>query len=312
MIKKVKGVLGAAIATIAVASASLVTANTVTAQPADCADVYVTVIDGTGGDSPISIARKWGAEYEGREGYQIDHLNDQEYPATFWPLGPYSYDKSVSDGADAAYNRVRYNQTRCPESKNHLIGHSQGADVAERTIERLASEGHSDGITADLVGNPRRPGGVEDVLPGLFPGATMEGPHGNRGNAIARDHCVGGDFICDTPQPLQDPIGFVDSAAGYLFGTKHAGPEPVSELPTKSEDIYYPSQPQVRELPPPVYLPGPALPEVPLAPTEYGPLPNVDDLIKPYVPTPVKNYLPPEIQAVLPPEVLNFVPPPLY
>ncbi len=313
-VKKYKGVFGAVAIAALIAGSTVVATNTVAnAQPEDCAKVYVTVIDGTGGDSPVSIARNWGEKYEGRPGYQVDHLNRAEYPATFWPLGPYSYDKSVSDGADAAYNRVTYNQNRCPESKNHIIGHSQGADSAERTIERLAKEDRSAGVTADLVGNPRRFGGSEDVLPGLYPGAQMVGPHGDRGEAIVRDHCDVGDFICNTPQPLQNPIVFIDNAAGYIFGTKHAGPPPVSELPTQSEDILYQSPPQVRELPAPVYFPGPDLPEVYLPPIEYGPLPNVDDILPgPYVPTPVKNYLPIELQNVLPPEVLNFVPPPLF
>lgn len=318
MMKRMKGVYGTIAVAATILGSSVVVANsTATAQPADCADVYVTVIDGTGGNNPNSIARHWGAQYEGREGYQVNHLTRDEYEATFWPLGPYSYDRSVSNGADAAYNRVRYNQTRCPESKNHLIGHSQGADAGERALERLAKEGHSDNITADFVGNPRRVGGSEDVLPGLYPGASMAGPHGDRGNAIVRDHCDERDFICNTPQPLQNPIGFVDNLAGYVFGTKHAGPPPVTELPTQSEDILVPSAPQVKELPAPVYLPGPDLPELQLPPVEYGPLPNVDDVTHafnpgPYVPTPVKNYLPPEVQSVLPPEVLNFIPPPLF
>lgn len=309
MINKIKGILFA----ICISLAGMIgLSSPASAQPASCSEVYVIAANGIGASGPNSIAEKWADVYEGRPGY---HVSTLDYPQSFWPLGPYSYDASTQMGSQRMYDQVRWNQVNCPESQTILIGHSAGARVVDDTVTRLAREGYDYNVSADVIANPKRVGGVESTLSGLYPGASMTGPHGSYGNIPVRDTCRDGDGICDLPAFGSNPIGFIDGVAGYLFG-KHGNYAPNPVAPTVTEEILIPDGPQIRELPPQVILPAPVVPQVSLPPINYGPLPNINDVAKvlnpgPYVPTPVRNYLPVEVQNVLPKEVLEFVPPPL-
>lgn len=311
MFNKMKGMGYASLITLGLAVPTVL-ASPASAQPASCSEVYVIAANGVGASGPNSVAERWADEYRGKPGYQVSTL---DYPQSFWPLGAYSYDASTLMGSQRMYDQVRWNQTNCPESRTILIGHSAGARVVDDTVTRLAREGHDYNVAADVIGNPKRVGGAESTLSGLYPGASMTGPHGSYGNIPVRDTCRNSDGICDLPSLGSNPIGFIDGVAGYLFG-KHGNYAPNPTEPTVTEEIMLDDGPQIKELPPQVILPEIPVPHVSLPPVNYGPIPNINDIGAvlnpgPYVPTPVRNYVPVEVQNVLPREVLDFVPPPL-
>lgn len=288
-----------------------------------CPMVLVVGVDGTGGTGGASsLVRLHTDQYLGRPGYEVRHV---AYPATFWPLGAYTYDESRRRGAAAARELIESTHQRCPGTRYEGVAHSQGSAV----LGDAAADIHAAGTVPDelisvhLLSDPRHPGsGIETVLPGLAPGASMLGERGPHGDQRWSQVCVEGDGICDMPQPLQDPVGWVDSLVGYF--TKHPslyGPDRIdTEAPTTGP-VVVPAPSSVPIAPVP--LPGPALLQVPAPPLEPGPLPNLYDVTRmaddiaravtppPYTPTPLRAYVPPEVAAVLPPLVADFVPPPL-
>lgn len=237
----------------------------------NCSETYVIIANGIGAYGPNQIAERWADKYRTPE----NHVSTLDYPQSFFPLGPVSYDESTRQGSNLMYGQVRWNQENCPNSETVLIGHSAGARVVDDTVTRLAREGYDYNVKADVVANPKRVGGVESTLPGLYFGATMTGPHGSYGNIPVRDTCRQGDGICDLPK---DPFLFVDGIAGYLGG-KHIDYKAPATTPEVTEEVMIPDRPTLR-------------------------LPD-------YVPTPIRNYLPVEVHNFIPKEILDYVPPPL-
>lgn len=288
-----------------------------------CPDVLVVGVDGTGGTGGASsLVRLHTDQYLGRHGYEVQHV---AYPASFWPLGAYTYDESRRMGADGARQLIEATHRQCPGTRFEGIGHSQGAAALGDAATAIHAAGTvpDELIEVDLLSDSRHPGtGIETVLPGIVPGASMLGERGPHGAQAWSQICVERDGICDMPQPAQDPVGFIDSAIGYL--TKHPsryGPDLIdTEAPTTGPVVI----PAPSSLPiAPILFPGPELLQVPAPLLEPGPLANLDDLTEladsvvraltppPYTPTPLRAYVPPEVAAVLPPEVANFTPPPL-
>ena len=280
----------------------------------NCPDVLVIGVEGTGSvGAENSITKSYVEQYRSLPGHEIVYLDDvNQYPGSFWPLGPIMYDQSREMGTQTVVNTIEAKHQECPDTTFKVIGHSQGAGVAGDGLERIHQRGTvpDEQLSGIGISDPRTPNtGIEVVLPGLLPGVTMKDERKDMGNIHWETECYDSDPICDFPQPFQEPVRTFTSIGDYF--EKHGRYAPSGTAEREPGNYVIPGPPsQINGTPVPAPVPGPELPEVPmpvLPPT--GPLPNLAP--NPYVPTPVKNFIPPEVQAILPPEVNNFVPPPL-
>ncbi|WP_068059352.1 cutinase family protein [Nocardia xishanensis] len=240
--------------------------------------------------------------HEAAQGKQVESL---DYKSSVWPTGPYTKDESVTDGRARATERINQYRQDCPGGHVKVIGHSLGAEFADE-------------VGADEVvtyGDPRRPGGIYDALPGIVPGISSPGPREPGGTVTTVCHEF--DAICDSPAPWSDPAKFIQGWAGYLSGWHYYAPGEADGLPPGDHYVDMPAP--LPWLPESTPTGIPEAPHFALPPVEPGPLPSLMDFNPiidavtpdPYVPTPLSVYIPDEVETVLPSEVLTYVPPPL-
>ncbi|MDH6282825.1 PE-PPE domain-containing protein [Prescottella agglutinans] len=264
-----------------------------TSTPATANACPSTIVIAVGGTSDPDARGMWPAlDRYRRDGADVRVI---DYPASIWPVGRHLFDYSKAVGTSATADAIRAAHQQCPGSQIVATGYSLGATIAGDALAQIAADGSvpADKVRGRLYADSRQAGGVETVLPTLIPGLTMTGERGGFGAIPVEQVCIQGDGICDMPQPLQNPVGFVDSIAGYL--TKHGGYGPNMSAPDGATGVTMIPAPPVSNLPQPIF-PGPALPQWPVQPLPSPvSLPSFDDMNH------AINGLIRDIQAALPP-----------
>ncbi|NKY60371.1 cutinase family protein [Nocardia flavorosea] len=223
-----------------------------------------------------------------------------DYKSSVWPTGPYTRDESVADGKAILRDTIADYRAACPGGHVKVIGHSLGAEIAGDEAA-LADE-------VVVYGDPRTAGGIYDALPGFLPGVSSPGRRENHPNTTSVCHEF--DAACDSPNPLGDPVGFVQGVVGALSGWHSYRPGEADEYPAGEETLVQAPTP-IPVLPEstPTGLPT-EYPAAPIPTWEPGPLPNFYGM-PPYEPTPLHEYVPDEVEQYLPAEALAYIPPPL-
>ncbi|MDR2279833.1 MAG: PE-PPE domain-containing protein [Gordonia sp. (in: high G+C Gram-positive bacteria)] len=238
------------------------------------------------------------------------------YSASISPVGGnISGAESTAEGERNLRRAARSFRARCPESHIRLVGFSQGALVTGNVCNTFDSDPvMSRNTSCVLYSDPRRPDpvrpGVMATLPSFVPGFPMMGPRPQTRNIRVTQVCQTNDGICAAPNPVLDPIGFVNNLLGYLVYGAHgdyfAAPHTVDDgrLHTVRRAPYIPTADTAR--------PAPGVP------TLYDVLDPVSRLfITPapiattYRPTPLAAYLPPIVAWALPPRIGAVVLPPI-
>lgn len=211
-------------------------------QPADCPDVFAVVIPGTWESSadddpanPNANPRSLllGVSHALQERYPSDRVEVYTVPyvAQFQsPMNPadVTYSESRQQGEQRANDAIRKTYDRCPETKQLIMGFSQGAVIAGDIASNIGTgAGPIPKADADLVigvalvadgrrvagagthAGPNPPGEGAEVALALF-GAVTAATNGIdlRGarpggfgvlNDRVVDICAPGDLICDAP-----------------------------------------------------------------------------------------------------------------
>ncbi|WP_238840676.1 PE-PPE domain-containing protein [Prescottella equi] len=261
---------------ISAVAASAIVLPLAATTPAAANPCPATIVIAVGGTSDPEARGMWPAlDRYRREGADIRVV---DYPASIWPVGRHLFDYSRAVGTPATIDAIRNAHHQCPGSQIVATGYSLGATIAGDALAQIAADGTvpADRVRGRLYADSRQAGGIETVLPTLIPGITMTGQRGSFGAIPVEQVCIQGDGVCDMPQPLQNPIGFVDSIAGYL--TKHGGYGPNMSTPDGATGVTMIPAPPVNNWPQPI-LPGPALPQWPI-PALPSPvvLPSFEDM----------------------------------
>ncbi|MBF6358181.1 PE-PPE domain-containing protein [Nocardia higoensis] len=239
------------------------------------------------------------------EGNRVESV---DYSSSVWPTGPYTKDQSVAEGERVLAAQIANYRAECPGGHVKVIGHSLGAEVAGNQAA-LADE-------VVLYGDPRRPGGIYDAIPGVYPGTSNPDHRDPAPNVTSVCHEY--DFVCDSPAPWSDPVRFGLGVQGFLFGWHGYAPNEGADWGPGDHYVEKPSpNPNIPQNTP-TGVP-PIVEPLPLPAWEPGPLPNMMDANpiidaftpQPYTPTPIRDYTPEWVDPLLPPQVLDFVPPPL-
>ncbi|SLG33771.1 PE-PPE domain [Mycobacteroides abscessus subsp. abscessus] len=239
------------------------------------------------------------------EGARVESL---DYTSSVWPTGPYTKDQSVAEGEQALAARIGAYRQECPGGHVKVIGHSLGAEVAGNQAH-LADE-------VVVYGDPRRPGGIYDAIPGIYPGTSNPDHREVAPNVTSVCHEY--DFVCDSPAPWSDPVRFGLGVQGFLTGWHGYAPGEGQDLGPGDHFVEMPSPNPTIPQNTPTGLP-PIEEPLPLPTWEPGPLPSIQDVNpiidaftpEPYAPTPIRDYVPEWVEPVLPPEVLDHVPGPI-
>lgn len=280
-------------------------APTAAAEP-DCRPLTVGVGgngEKTAGDAGYTTMMDTHLAAEAAEGRRVVNL---DYPASVWPTGSYTTDESVAVGRAELQRTIAAYREECPGGNVKVIGHSLGAQVIDDPS--IADE-------VVLYGDPRRPGGIYDAIPGVFPGTSNPDHRELAPNVTSVCHEF--DVVCDAPAPWADPIRFGLGVQGYLTGNHYYAPgeadqygagdhfeERPSPNPNIPESLPTGLPPIDAPLPLPAWTPGPI-------PSLIDVAPLADAIGKPYEPTPIRAYVPEWAEAALPPEVLDHVPGPV-
>ncbi|MFC0315546.1 cutinase family protein [Gordonia phosphorivorans] len=237
------------------------------------------------------------------------------YSASISPIGGnVSGAESTAEGERNLTRAAREFRARCPESHLRLVGFSQGALVTGNVCNALDADPHMARRTSCvLYADPRRPDperpGVMAMLPSFVPGFPMTGPRPETTQIPVAQVCQSNDIICASPNPVIDPVGFVNNLLGYLVHGAHgdyvAAPHTVDDGGEHlvHRDPYLPTA-DMRK-------PAPGLP------TPYDVFDPVAALLLPsapiattYRPTPIADYFPPVLAWGVPARVGTVVLPP--
>lgn len=180
-------------------------------------------------------------------------------------------------------------RTKCPYSHVRVYGVSYGAWVAGnvRDSNRQAQRNSS----WVLVSDPRSKMGVLRLVPSIGGFFDAQGPRG-RAKAPTAKTCRTTDGVCWVPDPVADPLGAVNSVAGYLTGAHGYAPQEVRQAPGVT----------VHRGSPVFVAPTQAPASVPVAPPVQAPV-----VVDAYVPEPVKPIIPVEVKNVPVPPVVSDV-----
>ncbi|SEE57631.1 PE-PPE domain-containing protein [Gordonia malaquae] len=149
------------------------------------------------------------------------------YSASISPVGGnISGAESTAEGERNLRRAARSFRARCPESHIRLVGFSQGALVTGNVCNTFDSDPvMARNTSCVLYSDPRRPDpvrpGVMATLPSFVPGFPMMGPRPQTRNIRVTQVCQTNDGICAAPNPILDPIGFVNNLLGYLVYGAH-------------------------------------------------------------------------------------------
>ncbi len=230
------------------------------------------------------------------------------YSASISPVGGnISGAESTAEGERKLTHAARAFRAKCPDTHIRLVGFSQGALVTGNVCNALDSDPvMARNTSCVLYSDPRRPDpvrpGVMAMLPSFVPGFPMMGPRPKNRHIPITQVCQTNDGICAAPNPVLDPIGFVNNLLGYLafgaHGDYHAPPTSVDDGRVHL----------VRRTP---YIPtADILRPAPGVPTPYDVLDPVSrQFITPapimtvYRPLPFAAYFPPIISWLVPPRI---------
>lgn len=210
-------------AAVATAAAALAVVTGVQVAQADATTRYYVEIGGTGASAAAPDCTR-------TYGYANQHLGDGIavpicYPASFGPLqggdgsipAPNAprYDDSVKQGVEETLRKIGEIHRDDPGARITVVGYSQGADVGDRVLEKIAG-GETD-IPAEIMSgklyaDPRQPDtGIWAKIPA---GTSIEGitspgagPAEFPGMQVER-HCITKDGVCDATS--------LDSFRGYF------------------------------------------------------------------------------------------------
>ena len=136
----------------------------------------------------------------------------------FWQKGGYT--KGQTTGAENLVKAVDAYAAACPEAPIFIRGHSYGAAIVHTALETIDKRPYASRVTVNVTGNPRNPGGIED----LFSGSASLGVQ-FRGEGIIPENVLGfesecnkNDGICDLPPMSTNSLGFGSGIIGYFTG----------------------------------------------------------------------------------------------
>ncbi|GEE03408.1 hypothetical protein nbrc107696_38540 [Gordonia spumicola] len=238
------------------------------------------------------------------------------YSASISPVGGnISGAESTAEGERNLKRAARSFRARCPDSHIRLVGFSQGALVTGNVCNSFDSDPvMSRNTSCVLYSDPRRPDpvrpGVMAMLPSFVPGFPMMGARPETRHIPITQVCQSNDGICAAPNPVLDPIGFVNNLLGYLaygaHGDYFAAPHSVDDgrLHTVRRSPYIPTAD--------IAHPAPGVP------TPYDVLDPVTSLLitpapiaTSYRPTPLVAYFPPLVSWLVPQRIGAVVLPPV-
>lgn len=173
-----------------------------------------------------------------------DHVNDTLpgqavkicYPASIAPIigvggeqpappGTPGYDASVNEGVKNLIGAIHDIHGKDPGARMTIVGYSQGADVADRVLEKIATgevQVPRELFAGKLYSDPRQPGtgiwakipaGTGIPVPGVEVTSPGAGPTDFAGIPVER-HCVAKDGICDATS-LESIPGYFQKHFGY-------------------------------------------------------------------------------------------------
>lgn len=128
-----------------------------------------------------------------------------------WPTGIMSYDQSVADGVRSVESLMRRDLKRCPQTRVHLTGYSEGADVVGYAFQNVV-RGHVPGVKPEQVGSvvrvsaPSRQSGEGVHQWGSASGGRgfAKPLHFGAYSSRVEELCNKGDAVCDTARFAQE------------------------------------------------------------------------------------------------------------
>lgn len=201
-----------------------------------CPPGVVVVGDGVGPQGAQGMASVWANTFvQTHQDWPVEHLD----------YSPDSSDAQNRVGIDLFKTAYRDHQKQCPDAVVYGIGHSAGAMALGDAAAELQVEGTDlADLRLDLISDPMRPGnqqgkGFKLVMPLPLPGIKMPvPPRGSTGAAVVRYTCNENDLICNSPDPVFNPV-IINRVMGY-FGTSHKTVEVAAVMPpAQSEDVLH-------------------------------------------------------------------------
>lgn len=216
--------------TIRTAAASAVIAGAVAAILAGTASAETGstyYYQGTGATAAAPQYIKDQAAADG--GVLVDMSVDKGWKADFRPVqGQDTADQSVANGIQLGAPGIKEDLAAGKQValKGFSLGSLAAGDLAKYLADNgvdisnlhvtLISDGHMENTGALIVLQPLKP--VLDLI-GITAGPRVL-PSVGKWTIV----CIQGDGVCDTPDPVRDPVGGLDALVGYL--TKHGGLDP--------------------------------------------------------------------------------------
>jgi hypothetical protein len=217
--KRILAVLVAVSLLVTAVSLGAVVSRATAATPG-CPDTRIFQLGGHG-DPDAHVFNASNANLPPGVDYKQVH-----YSASFapYPGDAVPADASVAEGTTNLLNEVRGFHGECPDSQIKVAGYSEGGISAARALAELAQDPtipHNliDGV---LYAYAQGPSGLattmSKIIPGLsqIPGLPVDDHQLNFGDIKVAQPCNADDLICNAPDPLKDPAGFIKGIIGYF------------------------------------------------------------------------------------------------
>lgn len=202
-------------------------------------------------------------------------------------------------GERALTRSITQFRNRCPGSHVKVVGHSYGAWIAGNVRDTHPVRNSS----YVLVSDPRAKMGVLRLVPSVPGFFEAQGPRRGKAKAPTATTCRTSDLVCWAPNPVADPVGFVNSAIGYATGDHAYSSREVRQAPG-TRIIRGPNHVQIPAVAP-VQAPAPVVRQAPPPPPPPAPV-----RVEQYVPKEIVQHVPREIRnVVVPKEITNLIPP---
>lgn len=154
----------------------------------------------------MSVDKGWRADFRPVQGQDTA---DQSV-ASGIRLGAPGVRQDLADGKQVTIEGFSLGSLAAGDLAKYLA--SEGVDISDLHVT-LISDGHMENTGALIVLQPLKP--LLDVI------GITSGPRAVPLTGTWTFICLEGDGVCDTPDPLHDPIGALDALVGYV--TKHGG-----------------------------------------------------------------------------------------
>lgn len=266
----------AAVIAGALATIPMIGIATGEAEASSCPPTMNVAINGVGGNPAYVPGVPAGPRIN------VHYRNDLRSVVTD-PIG------TRRSGERALSSAISGFRARCPNSHVRVYGYSYGSWVAGnvRDTNREARRNSS----WVLVSDPRSRMGVLRLVPSIPGYFEAQGVRG-RAKAPTAKTCRTTDGVCWVPDPVRDPLGAVNSVAGYLSGAHGYRSSEVRQAPGVT----------VHRGSPVFVAPTGAPASVPATPRV-----EVQVVVDAYVPEPVKPIVPVEVANIPVPPVVSDV-----